>query len=40
MCELPFAGKRTIPAIRIRQITPMVPGELDHKHAIQEANKH
>ena len=29
-----------IPAIRTRQIMPMVPRESDHKYAIQEAHKH
>ena len=29
-----------VPATRACQITPMVPGEADHKHAIQEAQKH
>ena len=40
MRERPSACKRTIPATRIRQIMPMVPGESDHKYAIQKAHQH
>ncbi len=30
----------TISATRTRQVMPMVPGESDHKYAVQEAHKH
>jgi hypothetical protein len=32
-------GSKAIPATRTRQIMPMVPGESDHKNAIQEAHQ-